>query len=214
MAITTQPSRPADARCLRRAGSHPALGVFRAGPGPAARTYLEADRRVEVHRVQGLPSGVPPVERPARGSRLQSRGVRQPHGPHAEFVDRDALHGMGEPADRQSRMADPQGRLHALRRSGLSQGLPGARRHRAVLERHRRLRPREMHRLRLLREGLPLQHPAHLAGDAQGLQVLALLRPRRCRPRPCLCQGLPDEGDRLRHQGGDEEARRWAHRRS
>ena len=36
-------------------------------------------------------------------------------------------------------MADPQGRLHALRRSGLPEGLPGARRHRAVLQRHRRL---------------------------------------------------------------------------
>ena len=31
-------------------------------------------------------------------------------------------------------------------------------------ERHRRLHLRQLHRLRLLREGVPLQHPAHLAG--------------------------------------------------
>ena len=99
-------------------------------------------------------------------------------------LDRDALHGMGEPADRQSRMADPQGRLHALRRSGLPQGLPGARRHRAVLERHRRLRPRELHRLRLLREGLPVQHPAHLARSTHKAYKCSL-----CSDRVAVGQG-------------------------
>ena len=49
----------------------------------------------------------------------------------------DALRRVREPGDRQPRMADPQGRLHALRGSGLPEGLPGAGRHRAVLERHR-----------------------------------------------------------------------------
>ena len=80
------------------------------------------------------------------------------------------------PETRQSRVADPQGRLHALRGSGLPQGLPGARRDRAVLERHRRLRPRELHRLRLLREGMPVQHPAHLQGR--------LTRPTSARSAP------------------------------
>ncbi len=36
------------------------------------------------------------------------------------------------PGDAGSRVADPQGRLHALRGPGLPQGLPGARRHRAI----------------------------------------------------------------------------------
>ena len=62
-------------------------------------------------------------------------------------------------------MADPQGRLHALRGSGLPEGLPGAGRDRAVRQRHRRLHQRELHRLRLLRQGLPVQHPAHLQVD-------------------------------------------------
>ncbi len=80
--------------------------------------------------------------------------LRQPARPDAEHLHAHALHRVGEPGDRQSRMADPQGRLHALRRSGLPEGLPGARRHRAVFERHRRFRARELHRLRLLREGM------------------------------------------------------------
>ena len=129
--------------------------------------------------------------------------ARQPHG--------DALHRVGEPRDQEPRVADPQGRLHALRRSGLPQGMPGARRHRAVLERHRRLRAGELHRLRLLREGMSVQHPAHLPGRPQGLQVHAVLGPRRGRPGPGLRQGLPDPGDRVRHQGRDEEAGRRPH---
>ena len=78
----------------------------------------------------------------------------------------------------QSRMADPQGWLHALRGSGLPQGLPRAWRDRAIRQRHRRLHQRELHRLRLLREGLPVQHPPHQQGRPQILQMHALLRPR------------------------------------
>ena len=90
------------------------------------------------------------------------------------------------PGDRQSRMADPQGRLHALRGSGLPQGLPGARRHRAVLQRHRRLRPRELHRLRLLHQGMPVQHPAHLQGRPQRAYKCTL-----CSDRVAVGQGRP-----------------------
>ena len=74
-----------------------------------------------------------------------------------EHLDADALHRMGQRSG-QSRMADPQGWLHALRGSGLPQGLPGARRDRAVRQRHRRFHQRELHRLRLLHQGLPVQH--------------------------------------------------------
>ena len=142
------------------------------------------------------------------------RGLREPAGSDADSLTLMRYHRVGEPGDRQPRVADPQGRLHALRGSGLPQGLPGAGRDRAVLQRHRRLRARELHRLRLLREGLPVQHPAALQGHRpQGLQVHALLRPRRGRPGAGLRQGLPDPGDRLRHQGRDEGAGRAAHRR-
>ena len=115
-------------------------------------------------------SAARPARRPASSGTtcIEEVGVNlgvydNPARPDAGHVHADALHRVGEPGDRQSRMADPQGRLHALRGSGLPQGLPGARRHRAVLERHRRFRPRELHRLRLLHEGMPVQHPAHLA---------------------------------------------------
>ena len=132
--------------------------------------------------------------------------VRQPARPDAQHVHAHALHGVGQPQVRQPRVADPQGRLHALRGPGLPQGLPGARRHRAVRQRHRRLRARELHRLRLLREGVPVQHPAHLPGRPQGLQVHAVLGPGGRRPAAGLRQGVPDALHQLRHQGGDGRA--------
>ena len=96
---------------------------------------------------------------------------------------------------------------------GCLEGLPGAGRDRAVFERHRRLRLRELHRLRLLHQGMSVQHPAHLAEGPQGLQVHAVLRPRRGRPGAGLRQGLPDAGDLLRHQGRHDPLGGRAHRR-
>jgi formate dehydrogenase beta subunit (EC 1.2.1.2) len=83
----------------------------------------------------------------------------------AQLVDRDALRRSG--GERPAGMADPQGRLHALRRPGLPQGLSVPRRDRQVRQRHRRLPPGELHRLRLLHHRLPLQHPAHLQEDSK-----------------------------------------------
>ena len=119
------------------------------------------------------------------------------------------------PETEQSRVADPQGRLHALRGSGLPQGLPGARRDRAVLERHRRLRPRELHRLRLLRQGLPVQHPAHLARSTTSAYKCTLCSDRVAVGRGAgLRQGLPDP---VRSSSAPRRsmiaARRRAHRR-
>jgi hypothetical protein len=54
---------------------------------------------------------------------------------------------------------------------------------------------RELHRLRLLRQGLPVQHPADLEEGSQGLQVHAVLRSGRRRPRAGLRQGLSDRRD-------------------
>ena len=91
-----------------------------------------------------------------------SRASTTTRSTSTRHLDADALHRMGG-REGQSRMADPQGRLHALRGSGLPQGLPRARRDRAIRQRHRRFHQRELHRLRLLRERLPVQHSAHLA---------------------------------------------------
>ena len=55
-------------------------------------------------------------------------------------------------------------------------------------------------------KGCPFNIPRISQGRPQGLQVHALLRPRRGRPGAGLRQGLPDPGDRLRHQGRDEGA--------
>ena len=117
----------------------------------------------------------------------------------ADLLDADALHRVGGP-ERQSGVADPQGRLHALRRSGLPGGVPIAGRDRAVRQRHRRFRQRELHRLRLLHQGVSIQHPAPQPGGPEGLQVHAVQRPRRGRPVAGMRQGVPDRRDRVRHQ--------------
>ncbi len=73
---------------------------------------------------------------------------------------------------------------------GLPQGVPGARRDRAVLERHRGLQAGQLHRLRLLPDRLSVQHPALRRHRRQGLQVHALLRSRRGRARAGVHQDL------------------------
>lgn len=60
---------------------------------------------------------------------------------------------------------------------------------------------------------LPVQRAAHLQEGQEGLQVHAVLRPRRGRPGAGLRQDLSHRGHRLRHQEGDEGPRRRAHRR-
>ena len=138
----------------------------------------QADRRHALHRLQGLPGRLHGVERPARRGRPVRGKLRQPARPRSAYLDPDAVHRIREP-ERRPRVADPQGRLHALRGPRLPQGLPGAGRDRPVRQRHRRLHQRELHRLRLLREGLPVRHPAHQRGRPQVVQMHALLRPRR-----------------------------------
>ena len=97
--------------------------------------------------------------------------------------------------------------------AGLPEGLPVARCHRAVRQRHRRLQFRALHRLRLLRGRVPLQHPAHLEEGQQGLQVHALFRPRLSRPGAGLREELPDRLDPVRHQGADARLRRASGRK-
>jgi formate dehydrogenase beta subunit (EC 1.2.1.2) len=68
-------------------------------------------------------------------------------------------------------------------------------------QRHRRLQPGPLHRLRLLHHRLPVQHPAHLAEGPQGVQVHPVFRPRDRGPGAGLRENLPDRGDRVRQQG-------------
>ena len=104
------------------------------------------------------------------------------------------------PDGRADGVADPQGRLHALRRSGLPEGVPGARRDRQVRQRHRRFHLRELHRLRLLHRRLPVRHSAHQQEGQQGLQVLVVFGSRRCGARAGLRQDLSDRRAAVRHQ--------------
>ena len=135
----------------------------------------------------------------------------------SQHLDAHALHRMGERQGR-PRMADPQGRLHALRGSGLPQGLSRARRDRSIRQRHRRFHQRELHRLRLLHQGLPVRHPARQQDRSQILQMHALLRPRHRRRGAGLRQGLPDGRDpvrlEVRHDALGWRARRSTSRRA
>ncbi len=144
-------------------------------------------------------------------SRPQRRRAGQSARPRRAQLDGDALC-RGRAGGRQPRVADPQGRLHALRGPGLPEGVPGAGRHRAVLQRHRGLPPGALHRLRLLRGRLPVRRPAHLEEGQQGLQVHALLRPGRGRARAGLREVLPDGLDHVRHQGGHDPPGRGTRR--
>ena len=101
------------------------------------------------------------------------------------FVDRHALLRVRERRGR-SRVADPQGRLHALRGPGLSEGLSVAGRDRAVHERHRRFPRGKLHRLRLLHHRLPVQRAAHFEEGPPRVQVHAVFGSRggRVRNRP------------------------------
>ena len=127
----------------------------------------QADRRLQVHRLQGLPGRVQRMERSARRRWPQRRRLRQSGGSHRRVVDGHAFHRV-RGGERPAGVADPQGRMHALRRSGVSQGVPLARRNRAVLERHRRLHRGALHRLRLVHHRLPVQRPPNLEGGQQG----------------------------------------------
>ncbi|KAG1254910.1 hypothetical protein G6F65_016847 [Rhizopus arrhizus] len=121
------------------------------------------------------------------------------------FVDGDEVPRV-RGREGQAGMADPQGRLHALQRSGLPEGLPVAGRDHPVRQRHRRFPGRELHWLRLLRHRLPGRRPAHFQEGPQGLQVHAVLGPRGGGPGAGLREDLPDRCDHLRQQAGDDRA--------
>ena len=131
----------------------------------APRGGRQAHRRHALHRLQGLPG------RPAwNGTTCATRSATSTAATTIRSTSAARTWTLmrfteWENPNGRSRMADPQGRLHALRRSGLPQGLPGAGRDRAVRQRHRRFHRGELHRLRLLRQGLPVQHPAHSQHD-------------------------------------------------
>ena len=153
------------------------------------------------------------MERPARRDRAFRGNLRQSPRSRSQHLDADAFHGMGQRSG-QPRMADPQGWLHALRGSGLPQGLPGARRDRAICQRHRRFHQRELHRLRLLHQGLSVRHSSRQQDRSQILQMHALLRSRRGWQRAGLREGLSDRRDHVRLEDGHDVLGRRARDRS
>ena len=105
---------------------------------------------------------------------------------------------------RQHDAADAQGPVHALRRAGLPGGLPGRRRHRAIYQRHRRFPAGQLHRLRVLRDRMSVQHSEVQPAHQEDVQVYAVLRPRGRGAGAGLHQSVPHRLSALRHQGRHE----------
>ena len=81
-----------------------------------------------------------------------------------------------ENADGTISLADAQGSVHALCRSGMPRGLSRRRRHRAIHQRHRRFSAAELHWLRILHQRLSLRHSQVQSCDQEDVQVHALRR--------------------------------------
>jgi hypothetical protein len=90
--------------------------------------------------------------------------------------------------------------VHALRRPVLRFGLPGVGDDQGSGNRRRRLQPRRLHRLPLLRRRLPLRHsqvPVRLA-DREDRQVRTVPASPQGRPLLGLRRGLPDRRHAVR----------------
>src|SRR6185436_5753964 len=71
-------------------------------------------------------------------------------------------------------MAHAQGSMHALRRSGLFARVPGRRSDRPVHERDRRFQSGQVHRVSVLRFGMPFRYSQVQSDYQESLQVHAL----------------------------------------
>ena len=145
------------------------------------------------------------MERPQVRRDAQRRRLPDPQDARRPVLEPDPLRRAG--GGRRPQVAHAQGPVHALRRAGLPGGLPRAGRDRPVRERHRGRQPGAVHRLRLLRDRLPLRRAEVPRVDGKDGQVHALRGPRLGRPRARVHQGLPDGVPPLRNEGRHDRAR-------
>ena len=149
---------------FRVAASSSNAGPFRRGVRPRPRT---------VRRLRGLRAGLPARERLVGRNAVAARAAAQP----ATAARRPHLL--------------PVGRLPPLRAAGLPRGLP-VRRLREARRRHRRAPRGAVHRLPLLRDGVPVRRAAVLRRQARDDEV-SPLPPSPRRGRSASLRGsLPD----------------------
>jgi Fe-S-cluster-containing hydrogenase component 2 len=130
----------------------------------------------------------------------------------AKLVDGDALLPRSSRTG-QARVADPQGRLHALFRPRLPEGLPGPGRHHSVRNGIVDFHQENCIGCGYCVTGCPFNVPRISKEGQQGLQVHAVFRPGGGQPGAGLREGLPDRRHPVRQQGRHEGLRRQAHYR-
>ena len=94
----------------------------------------------------------------------------------------------GQPA-----MADVEVSVHALRGSGMPEGVSGARRDRAAREWDRGFQFGQLHWVRVLHHGLPVQRSETESDNGKGVEVFAVCGPGGCRAGAGVHQGMSDE---------------------
>ena len=113
---------------------------------------------------------------------------------HLEYVDRAA------------QRADRAGRLHALRAADVRRSVPG-RRHQADRRRRRAVGAQAaLHRLRQLRDGLPVRRAGSLRRSQDHDEVRHVLRPDERRQEADVRDGLSEPGAVLRNARADRAA--------
>ena len=138
-----------------------------------------------------------------------------PHDLTPATLDADALHRVRQPETRQSRVADPQGRLHALRGSGLPQGLPGAGRDRAVLATASSTSSREnCIGCGYCVKGCPFNIPRISKADNKAYKCTLCSDRVAVGQGPACAKACPTQAIYVRHQGRHDELGRQAHRRT
>jgi formate dehydrogenase major subunit len=173
-----------------------------------ARTRRLLHRYDRLHRLQGVPGGLPPVERPAGRARAGAAAAAGPQRPelrqHRQPLGRQLaarqVHRAVQPRPPAGRLADDVGRLQALRPRPLPGGLPD-RGDPADRVRHRLHQRAGVQRLPRLHLRLPVRRHPRERDPARRPEVHLLLRPPQGRPRPGLRPGLPDRLDPLRPPG-------------
>ena len=143
----------------------PPLGNLNAG-ADSRDGAIEVSKLIDtspLHRLQGLSVGCQEWNDLREDVGVNAGVYDNPHDLTSGLVDADAFRGVGKSPKRKLEWLIRKDGCK-IARTRAAEGLPGARRHRAVLQRHRRFPRRRTASAAATAKGVPVQHPAHLQG--------------------------------------------------